>query len=120
MTPGEKLILKAKINEAFTPSASINNSDLFAGRPKQIDRVVQAVFQRGQHAIIFGERGVGKTSLANIIYDLLILAGKSEFQVAKHTCGADVSFAGIWRAIFKQLTITPQHTDQLTMDALLP
>jgi Cdc6-like AAA superfamily ATPase len=81
---------------------------------------VQAVFQRGQHAIIFGERGVGKTSLANIIYDLLILAGKSEFQVAKHTCGADVSFAGIWRAIFKQITITRQHSDQLTMDGLLP
>jgi len=120
MTLEEKLTLKAKINEAFTPSTPINNSDLFAGRSKQIDRVVQAVFQRGQHAIIFGERGVGKTSLANIIYDLLILAGKAEFQVAKHTCGADVNFAGIWRAIFKQLTITRRHTNQLTMDGLLP
>lgn len=120
MTDAEKLVLKARINEAFTPSAPINNSDLFAGRKKQIDRVVQAIFQRGQHAIIFGERGVGKTSLANIIYDLLVLAGKAEFQVAKHTCGADVSFAGIWRAIFKQLTIVRRDTDQLTLDTLLP
>jgi Cdc6-like AAA superfamily ATPase len=120
MTTAERLTLKAKINEAFTPSAPINNSDLFAGRSKQIDRVVQAVFQRGQHAIIFGERGVGKTSLANIIYDLLILAGKAEFQVAKHTCGADVTFAGIWRAIFKQLTITRHRSAQLAMDDLLP
>lgn len=120
MTLEERLSLKAKINEAFTPSAPINNSDLFAGRSKQIDRVVQAVFQRGQHAIIFGERGIGKTSLANIIYDLLIMAGKSEFQVAKHTCGADINFAGLWRAIFKQLTITRRDSDQLTMDGLLP
>lgn len=116
----ERIRLKASINQAFTPSAPINNSDLFAGRGKQIDRVVQAIFQRGQHAIIFGERGVGKTSLANIIYDLLVMAGKSEFQVAKHTCGADVTFAGIWRAIFKQLTITRTDSDQLTMDGLLP
>jgi Cdc6-like AAA superfamily ATPase len=120
MRPEERLGFKARINQAFSPSAPINSSDLFAGRSKQIDRVVQAVFQRGQHAIIFGERGVGKTSLANIIYDLLILAGKSEFQVAKHTCGADVTFAGIWRTIFKQLTITRQGTDQLTMEELLP
>ena len=116
----EKLRLKATINEAFTPSAPINSADLFAGRRKQIDRVVQAIFQRGQHAIVFGERGVGKTSLANIIYDLLVMAGKSEFQVAKHTCGADVTFAGIWQAIFKQLTITRHNSDQLTMDGLLP
>ena len=115
-----KVVLKARINEAFTPSAPINNSDLFAGRQKQIDRVIQAIFQRGQHAIIFGERGVGKTSLANIIYDLLILAGKADFQVAKHTCGADITFAGMWRAIFKQLTIVRQNTEQLSLDAMLP
>jgi Cdc6-like AAA superfamily ATPase len=120
MTFEEQVALKARINEAFTPSAPINNSDLFAGRRKQIDRVIQAVFQRGQHAIIFGERGVGKTSLANIIYDLLVMAGKSNFQVAKHTCGADVSFAGMWRAIFKQLTIVRRDTDQLSLDGLLP
>jgi Cdc6-like AAA superfamily ATPase len=119
MTIEETLSLKARINEAFTPSAPINNSDLFAGRRKQIDRVIQAIFQRGQHAIIFGERGVGKTSLANIIYDLLVLAGKAEFQVAKHTCGADVTFAGIWRAIFKQLSVSRTDTDQLTLDGLL-
>ena len=58
--------------------------------------------------------------MANTIYDLLIMAGKSEFQAAKHTCGADINFAGLWRAIFKQLTITRRDSDQLTMDGLLP
>lgn len=120
MTNEEQITLKVKINEAFTPSAPINNSDLFAGRSSQIDRVIQAIFQRGQHAIIFGERGVGKTSLANIIYDLMVLAGKSEFQVAKHTCGAEVTFASMWRSIFKQLTVVRSYSDQLSLDALLP
>ncbi len=120
MTNEEQIFLKAKINEAFTPSAPINNSDLFAGRRTQIDRVIQAIFQRGQHAIIFGERGVGKTSLANIIFDLMVLAGKSEFQVAKHTCGADVTFASMWRAIFRQISVIRNTSDQLTLDGMLP
>jgi len=120
MTDAEVIALKASINEAFTPSAPINNFDLFAGRNREIDRVVEAIFQRGQHAIIFGERGVGKTSLANIIYDLLVLAGKHYFQVAKYTCGAGADFAGIWRSVFKQLKITREGTEQLSMDAMLP
>jgi len=120
MPANAKLALRAQINKAFTPSAPINNSDLFAGRNRQIDRVLQAIFQRGQHAIIFGERGVGKTSLANIIYDLLVLSGKHEIQVAKYTCGASAEFAGIWRSIFKQITITRQDEEQLTLDAMLP
>ena len=120
VTNEEQIFLKARINEAFTPSAPINNSDLFAGRRTQIDRVIQAIFQRGQHAIIFGERGVGKTSLANIIFDLMVLAGKSEFQVAKHTCGADVTFASMWRAIFRQISVIRNTSDQLTLDGMLP
>ena len=120
MTDEEQLGLRVGINGAFTPSAPINNADVFAGRSKQIDRVIQAIFQRGQHAIIFGERGVGKTSLANIIFDLMVLAGKSEFQVAKHTCGADVTFASMWRSIFRQIAIIRNNSDQLTLDGMLP
>jgi len=53
--------------QVFTPAAPIDAESLFAGRNTQIRQVVDAVIQKGQHAIIFGERGVGKTSLANII-----------------------------------------------------
>ena len=76
-----RIQLQARIHEAFSPSAPIDKQrSLFAGRTRQIDRLLGAIFQRGQHAIIFGERGVGKTSLANLLYDLLIVAGKSAYQ----------------------------------------
>ena len=64
MTTEEKYTFMAKINGAFTPGAPIDSRDLFAGRTRQIDKAINTIFQRGQHAIIFGERGVGKTSLA--------------------------------------------------------
>jgi replication-associated recombination protein RarA len=33
---------------------------------------LEVIYQAGAHAIIFGERGVGKTSLANIINERII------------------------------------------------
>ncbi|HEY1801438.1 MAG TPA: AAA family ATPase, partial [Terriglobales bacterium] len=109
------------INQAFTPSAPINSTDLFAGRIKQIQRVMGAIFQRGQHAIIFGERGVGKTSLSNTIFDFLVLRGKHEFQVARFNCSVAADFTSIWRTVLKSLTVErgPENETR-TLDELLP
>ncbi len=55
----------------FTPSAPVSRRDLFSGRFDQIKTVINAISQVGRHVIIYGERGVGKTSLANVIHDFL-------------------------------------------------
>jgi len=54
------------LGTVFKPTAPINREDLFAGRQPQTRDVVDAVNQQGQHAVLYGERGVGKTSLANM------------------------------------------------------
>src|SRR5581483_3978492 len=96
-----------EINKAFTPGAPIDSRDLFAGRKKQRDKVIGTIFQKGQHAILFGERGVGKTSLANTLFDFLVLMGKFSYQRARINCSDDMDFGAIWRSIFKQLTFNP-------------
>src|SRR5438132_13610236 len=58
-----------QINTSFTPGAPIDSRELFAGREKQVDRVISIIFQKGSHPVLFGERGVGKTSLTNTIFD---------------------------------------------------
>lgn len=93
------------INDAFTPGAPINSRDLFAGRRKQIEKVINTIFQRGQHAILFGERGVGKTSLANTLFDFLVLSGSPNYQRARLNCADGMEFESIWRSIFKQFTV---------------
>jgi len=117
MTDDEGLAFLVKVNEAFTPSAPINNKDLFAGRRQQIARVMGAIMQRGQHAIIYGERGVGKTSFSNILFDLMVMAGKSTFQVARFNCNISTDFDCIWRACLKQLVTT--NGDTVTLDSFL-
>ena len=54
---------------AFNPSGPVSDKDLFAGRESQITDVLGAVGQSGQHVILFGERGVGKTSLASLTHE---------------------------------------------------
>jgi hypothetical protein len=103
MASDRKFSLIADIHHAFTPGAPIASHDLFAGRSREIQKAIATVFQPGQHAIIYGERGVGKTSLANTLFDLLVVMGKFNYQRAKLNCSEGMSFEQIWKSIFKQL-----------------
>lgn len=54
------------LNKAFRPHSPIEEKENFAGRVKEQERVVQALHSPGQHVVIYGERGAGKTSLARV------------------------------------------------------
>ncbi|AXC15759.1 putative DNA-binding protein [Acidisarcina polymorpha] len=120
MEETQKYRLMHEIHEAFTPGAPIDSKDLFAGRKKQRERVMGTIFQKGQHAILFGERGVGKTSLANTIYDFLVMMGKFKYQRARVNCSEETEFGDIWRSVFKQLTYEPNRDVTLSLEDALP
>ncbi|MGH9607781.1 MAG: ATP-binding protein [Terracidiphilus sp.] len=99
----EKYRLKGIVLTTFTPGRPVNNLDLLAGRDEQINKVLEAVLSPGQHAAIYGERGVGKSSLANLIYDMVFATGKQTFIPVRMNCSASISFPEIWAEIFRQL-----------------
>src|SRR5580692_6900753 len=101
MTDEERYTLIRRIYEAFTPTAPIKSRDLFAGRKLQIQKVLGAIFQRGEHAILYGERGVGKTSLVSTLLDLLVLMGRSNYQASRVQCANGMNFESIWRGAFR-------------------
>jgi hypothetical protein len=78
----------------FTPGAPINEIDLFAGRVEQVEKIVDAVSQRGCHAILYGERGVGKTSLSNMIS--AFLGRRQAFVISRTNCDISDTFASLW------------------------
>jgi hypothetical protein len=96
--------LLAEVDRVFSPASPINRKDLFAGRTEQVTLVSDAVRTRGRHAVIFGERGVGKTSLANIIRDLLVIRG--EALVVKVNCFQDDTFDIVWRRALSEVTVS--------------
>lgn len=66
-TDGDWEFLRAAAQNLFKPKTPVDDDQLFAGRINQINDLLDVVYEPGGHAIIFGERGVGKTSLAKII-----------------------------------------------------
>ena len=86
--------VERRIGEVFTPASPINRIDFFRGRTKQIRRVLDAIPVPGRHPVVYGPRGVGKTSLANIIHEL-----PPDVMVAKVTCDSADTFKSIWNRI---------------------
>jgi hypothetical protein len=87
--------LKAAAQNLFRPRAPIDDDRLFSGRIKQIQDVLDVVYEDGGHAVIFGERGVGKTSLANII-EKRVAPILSSVRALKVSCSPHDSFFDLW------------------------
>lgn len=55
-----------RAKDQFTPFTPIQLVELFKGRSEIIRKIVTELQSPGRHIILFGDRGVGKTSLANL------------------------------------------------------
>jgi len=91
------------INDIFCPTAPIERPELFCGREAQIERILYALQERGQHIVMYGPRGVGKTSLANIV--ALTFKGINTIKI---TCNRTDNFRTLWEKILSRITlVTP-------------
>ncbi len=99
----KKWRLKREVGHLFTPATPINEKDLFSGRRKQVEVVLSTVSQMGQHAILFGERGVGKTSLANVIAGFFRGPGNQTVVAPIVTCHTADSFPALWNRVFMEI-----------------
>jgi energy-coupling factor transporter ATP-binding protein EcfA2 len=108
-------VLWYEVGTVFSPGAPIDEQELFAGRANQIRDLISAVFQRGQHAIIFGERGVGKTSLANTFTGFMH-DPRSKVVAMRVNCDGTDSFATLWRKALADLDISETLAARPTPD----
>ena len=85
--------------EAFRPAAPVSSRDLFAGRTEQMSELLSVMAQPGQHGVIFGERGVGKTSLATVMARG-ITPGRLATRV---NCDSNDTFTTVWRKVMENI-----------------
>lgn len=90
--------------QVFTPGSPVSERDLFAGRQHQITRIMEAVSQRGFHAALYGDRGVGKTSLANVLSGFLHEVG-TQVLFVRANCDATDDFSSLWRKVLQEITV---------------
>ncbi len=95
MCSGLSLIVAARsgVLETFTPGPPIDEVAHFAGRKATIQRLQDIAIEKVRHAIIFGERGVGKTSLANIFHKDLNTETKFVREIAIDALGTTPAVA---------------------------
>jgi Cdc6-like AAA superfamily ATPase len=100
---GEAPSAGAQLREAFTPTRPKQDATLFSGRFKQMQRIIAAIEEERAHVVIYGERGSGKTSLANV---LAAKSAEAGYFVLRFACSSDLSFADIFRSFLRRMPAT--------------
>src|SRR4051794_4258555 len=83
--------LRERIRQAYTPGSPITDPTLLAGREELLAKAHRGMQHRGSTLVIYGERGAGKTSFANVLL--------SERAVVRHTCSVNDTFESIFRTV---------------------
>lgn len=77
------------LNKFVTPSEPITTPERLFGREDELKRASRALLDPGKQIFIIGERGVGKTSLANIVASF---HQSSDAEPLKTSCAEDTTF----------------------------
>jgi len=92
------------IYNIFSPSAPVENIELFTGRVDELNKIGQAIEERGQHAVMYGGRGVGKTSIANVLINFF-----PDIIISKITCNSTDNFKSIWEKAVNKIQFVSSH-----------
>lgn len=102
LSQSEREELEFKLGQFFRPTMPINREDLFSGRREITREVLDAVNQPGQHVILYGERGVGKTSLANMIM-IRAKCPHAHIMAPHVNCTGTSDYNSIWIALLEDI-----------------
>lgn len=83
---------RSRIIEGFNASQPVGDRYELSGRMAELRALAGAVVDGANHAIIYGARGVGKTSLARVFGDLVDEAGCDVFY---HSASGDADFEAV-------------------------
>ena len=71
----------------------------------QVMAVCDAILQRGQHAILYGERGVGKTSLACVLSEFLDFLPVDRLLCPRVNCDRRDTFRSVWKKLLEEIVL---------------
>ena len=107
-TDTDWLTLEWEVGSLFS-GAPVAEEEMFAGRTPEVSRMLEAVLDSGKNVVLFGERGVGKTSIANVFWKRY---NKTLQTVVAARVQADPSdsFSSLWIKALEELKATGDAT----------
>ncbi|MCJ2180054.1 AAA family ATPase [Novosphingobium album (ex Hu et al. 2023)] len=85
-----------QLRDAFTPSQPVSDLRQFAGRTELLDSLIRSIEDQRLHVVLYGERGIGKTSLLHVVSQL---AEEAQYLVRYVSCGEDSDFSTLMRSV---------------------
>jgi Cdc6-like AAA superfamily ATPase len=101
VTADDWMHLRFEITSLFD-GAPIDEEDLFAGRSSEVAKILESVMTKSKHVVLYGEKGVGKTSLSNVFWKRYNATVRS-FIVARVQAGPQDSFSSLWTRALDEL-----------------
>lgn len=92
--------LRIKFRGAFTPAQPVEKRERFAGRTKALARLISGIEDQRLHAVIYGDRGIGKTSLLHVLAETAREAG---YVVLYESCDAGTGFDELFRSVLGRI-----------------
>ncbi|QYK53512.1 MAG: ATP-binding protein [Fimbriimonadaceae bacterium] len=89
----------------FHSGTPLTEGEFFAGRIDELQRILKAHAMKGVHIVVYGQRGVGKTSLCNILHEKLKIQ-----DVAKTTVESGDTFGSIWMRLLSKIVFQNVET----------
>lgn len=98
---GEQKIIDSGVRDIYTPYQPVTTNSLFFGRKKEVGNIVKQLNTPGQHSVLFGDRGVGKSSLSNVVCD--VLSQMMARELIKKICDSHDSFETIIEPLLQKV-----------------
>jgi hypothetical protein len=95
--------LKKELGEIYTPGVPITNPQMFSGREELLSFMKNQLSIRGKVFILYGDRGVGKTSFFNVLLH--------DLKFVKYNCTPEDNFLTIFLNILLELGIHLTDTE---------
>jgi len=83
------------VQDVFTPSSPIKDPENLKGRDKEIEAILTTLISKGRHGLIFGDRGIGKSSLAISSLNGALKSNIHKGTIIKVQCGESSTFEKI-------------------------
>jgi hypothetical protein len=100
----ETKIVAAGVRNIFTPHSPINQTEFFFGRQREVQSLIEQLSTPGQHSLLYGERGVGKSSLANVTSNVL-LSKLVRGKLYQERCDSSTTFESLICRALKDVNI---------------